>query len=39
VRPQHRRLLISSNESAELLTLLAQHQPPAAEKWLGREVI
>ena len=39
VRPQHRRLLISSNEPAELLMLLTQHQPPAEEKWLGREVI
>ena len=39
VRPQHRRLLISSSDPAELLVLLAQHQPPREEKWIGREVI
>ena len=39
VRPQHRRLLVSSSDPAALLARLAEHQPPQEEKWLGREVI
>jgi len=39
VRPQHRRLLVSSSDPVELLALLAQHQPLQEEKWIGREII
>ena len=39
MRPEHRSILIASNDPSDLLTLLAQHQPPVPEKWVGREII
>jgi uncharacterized protein (TIGR00730 family) len=36
--PDQRRILVSSDQPEELLTLLGQ-QRPTEEKWLGREVI
>ena len=39
LRQEQRRLLVSSGKPDELLELLARHQPPREEKWIGREVI
>jgi hypothetical protein len=39
LRPEQRRLFISTSNAEELLALLAQHQPPQPERWSGREVI
>ncbi len=35
--PEHRRMLLVSEEPAALLELLRSYEPPRVEKWLGRE--
>lgn len=39
LRPEQRRLFISTASAEELLSLLAQHQPAQPEPWSGRDVI
>lgn len=39
LRPEQRRLFISSSSIEELLRLLGEHQPPQPEPWSGRDVI
>jgi uncharacterized protein (TIGR00730 family) len=39
MRPEHRGILLSSNDPHDLIARLSQHQPPFPEKWTGREVI
>jgi uncharacterized protein (TIGR00730 family) len=38
LHPEQRRQLISSADPAELLSLLAEHQPAYSEKWFDRDV-
>ena len=39
VLPQHRQLLVTSSDPAELLAMLAGQRPARDEKWQGRDVI
>jgi uncharacterized protein (TIGR00730 family) len=37
LRPEHQRLLLYSSDPAELLDLLAAHEPPYLPKWLDQD--
>jgi len=37
LRPEHRELVVTATEPAEMIDILSRHRPPRLPKWIGRE--